>query len=179
MIKYIITFFLFSIYTFAQVDVVPLPNQVGMSFEEIITMYPTYQTSNWYGQISYFNTTLPGKLNYNFHKNRCYALQYIFWTEDSTEALAVYNQYLAYVTERNGVNGYISRNWGDNLPVSLHHFWTGRPLGWGAVMYDATRIHYTNIQWDGTYYLVWMSMFRDRDASAPGGIPLTKPSIKL
>ena len=179
--KYVIViFFILCANIFAQPNVAPNPNQVGLTYEQIITMYPTYYLGNkWYGAIYYQNTLLPGTLYYYFGKNRCYAIKYVFATEDSAEALSVYNQYLSYVTQRYGINGHLSINWGDNPPVSLHRFWTGRPLGWGAVMLDASRIQYTHIQWDGRYYLVWMSMFRNQNATAPGGVPNTKPKIRL
>jgi len=180
MMKYIlIIFFMMYITLFAQPNVKPLPEHAGMTYEQIITMYPEYYTgTTWYGTIYYQNTALPGRLYYYFSRNRCYAMQYKFASEDSIIAREVYEQYLWYVTNGFNINGYLMRNWGEN-GIYLHHFWTGRPLGWGAVMFDGSRMHYTNLSWDGNYYLVWMSMFRGQTTAVTGGVPNTMPKTIL
>lgn len=172
MIKYIIIFFLFSICMFGQPNVFPHPIHVGMSFEEITTMFPTYQMSpeGWYGGIAYYNTILPGKLGYYFNANRCYAMQYNYSGTDSAESVAVLNQYINYV--RTGMNGYVMEDWNRENPKYKHYWWDGKNngLGHGAIGWSTK---------DKNNCYVWMSIFRSTNTGVNGPIPETKPKVKL
>ena len=176
--KYIfIIVFILSINLFAQPNVEPGPNQVTMSYEEIITMYPTYHVNpnRWgYAEIYYTDTVLPGIAYYYFNRNRCYAIQYKFWSEDSLESLDAFSQYAEYV----GVNSTGS-SWRDG-PATIHRFWEGPGgVGWGAVMWNAQRIVYSQHEWDGIYYLVWLSIFGGRNTAVYPHVPETRHKMRL
>jgi hypothetical protein len=173
----IILFFVSVINIYSQPNVQPNPSQVGMTYEQIITMYPVYWANPdwWSGKIVYYNTAIPGRIEYYFTKNSCYAIQAMFSSEDSVEVWNAFMAYGNYVTTILHGSGNISATVGWNYPY--YHKWWSSPTGNGAMMFDASNIKYNQRWRDGKlYYFCWISMFKD---NALRNYPTNKPKAKL
>jgi len=94
-----VLFVLFALQVYGQSYVQPSPAHVGMTYEQITTMYPQYWANPqwWSGKIAYYNTAIPGRVEYYFNRNVCYAVQAYFSSEDSVTTWNAFVQYLSLI----------------------------------------------------------------------------------
>jgi len=173
----VILFVLFTIGVYSQPNVQPSPSQIGMTYEQITTMYPTYWANpNWWsGKIAYYNAAIPGKVEYYFNQNVCYAIQTYFSSEDSAEVWTAFVAYSDYINTVLHGGSQVSATTGWTYPY--YHRWWSCPTGNGAMMFDASRIKYNQPWNDGKlYYGCWISMFSE-GLNTPK--PINKPNVKL
>ena len=174
----VILFVLLTINVYSQINVEPNPSQVGMTYEQITTLYPTYWANpNWWsGKIAYYNTAIPGRVEYYFTRNSCYAIQAMFSSEDSTEVWNAFVAYCNYISTTLNGGCSVSATVGWNYPY--YHRWWQSPTGRGAMMFNASNIKYNQTWRDGKlYYYCWISMFRE--GTPPYIYPINKPKTKL
>ena len=145
----IILFFIFSMNVYSQSYVSPTHVFKDNTFQSIVKDWENYYPDwwEWSGAIMYYDIVLPGAMRIYFDRNVSYGMDVRGWSEDSTEAWNMFEQYIQFTKDSLGGSG----TWSGTMPYYRYGF------PGGFVRLDASRIYYTQHQWDGTYYLIYAS----------------------